>query len=627
VGTARVTTASSQRWALRTVRDVQPDAPNDRTLVVLDRPLSGVEPTVSSADAPVVYLLRQRAALFGHNAPDWKAMSKEVRCMYDPPSCDEPPPAHATDWPGIGAIAGSVIDLDAVYPRVAPGSWLALEKAGKTQLYLVKGVATPSVSRFAMSAKVTRVSPDLTADLGAYGLRETTVYGQSEQVDLAEVAITSPLAAGVDTLTLAAATPDLPEGRQLLLAGLTPIGEQAGEIVQVKSVAGVVVTLEKPLLNSYERKSVVVYGNVAAATHGESRSEVLGSGDAGRVFQRFDLRNKPVTYRASDAASGSTSTLEVRVNSVAWQERPSFFERGRSDRVFITRLADDGATRVTFGDGVNGARLPAGVENITATYRVGSGLDGLVKPGQLSLLMTRPLGVKSVVNPLAPAGADDPETRDQARENAPITVLTFERIVSLADFENFARSFGGIAKAQAALLWQGEHRVVFVTVAGLQGAALPAGDPLLERLRSAIRKAGAVLVPFDLLSYESLSFALRAEIIPVEGFLTNEVMAAAQAAVQSAFSFEQRSLGQSVTRSEVIAAIQSAPGVQAVNLKAFHFTGDSPVADRGQAAPVAQRLIALPTRRSEETATVLPVQLIVVDPAQIELEPVTVFGK
>jgi predicted phage baseplate assembly protein len=241
--------------------------------------------------------------------------------------------------------------------------------------------------------------------------------------------------------------------------------------------------------------------------------------------------------------------------------------------------------------------------------------------------MTRPLGVKSVVNPLAPAGADDPETRDQARENAPITVLTFERIVSLADFENFARSFGGIAKAQAALLWQGEHRVVFVTVAGLQGAALPAGDPLLERLRSAIRKAGAVLVPFDLLSYESLSFALRAEIIPVEGFLTNEVMAAAQAAVQSAFSFEQRSLGQSVTRSEVIAAIQSAPGVQAVNLKAFHLTGDSPVADRGQAAPVAQRLIALPTRRSEETATVLPVQLIVVDPAQIELEPVTVFGK
>ena len=50
--------------------------------------------------------------------------------------------------------------------------------------------------------------------------------------------------------------------------------------------------------------------------------------------------------------------------------------------------------------------------------------------------MTRPLGLKSVLNPLPPTGADDAETRDEARANAPRTVLTFDRIVSVGMFEH-----------------------------------------------------------------------------------------------------------------------------------------------------------------------------------------------
>jgi hypothetical protein len=73
----------------------------------------------------------------------------------------------------------------------------------------------------------------------------------------------------------------------------------------------------------------------------------------------------------------------------------------------VTQLDDDGKTTVIFGDGVQGARLPTGQANVTAKYRKGVGLGGLVKAGQLSQLMTRPLGVKSVVNPLASEGAED----------------------------------------------------------------------------------------------------------------------------------------------------------------------------------------------------------------------------
>src|SRR6185295_4228754 len=102
-----------------------------------------------------------------------------------------------------------------------------------------------------------------------------------------------------------------------------------------------------------------------------------------------------------------------------------------------------GKTFVQFGDGNTGARTPTGQGNIRATYRKGIGKAGNVKAGQISLLLTRPLGVKDVINPMPASGGDDAETLAGARTNAPLTMLTLGRIVSLQDYEDFARSFAG----------------------------------------------------------------------------------------------------------------------------------------------------------------------------------------
>ena len=59
-----------------------------------------------------------------------------------------------------------------------------------------------------------------------------------------------------------------------------------------------------------------------------------------------------------------------------------------------------------------------------------------------------------------------PKSRDDARRNAPLTVLTLDRAVSLQDYEDFSRTFAGIAKAQAVWVWNGRKRAVFITVAG-----------------------------------------------------------------------------------------------------------------------------------------------------------------
>ena len=70
---------------------------------------------------------------------------------------------------------------------------------------------------------------------------------------------------------------------------------------------------------------------------------------------------------------------------------------------------------------------------------------------------------------------------------APLSVLTLDRMVSLQDYEDFARAFAGIAKALATWSGVGRTRGVFLTVAGPGGTAV---DPPNEPVRELARRPG-----------------------------------------------------------------------------------------------------------------------------------------
>jgi hypothetical protein len=344
-----------------------------------------------------------------------------------------------------------------------------------------------------------------------------------------------------------------------------------------------ILVLEKAMQNSYDPFTVKIYANVARATHGETVHEVLGSGNGAQANQRFTLKKQPVTYISASTPSGTESTVEVRVNDVKWQEMPSLYGLNERVRGFIARTDDDGRTMLTFGDGNSGARLPTGQENVVATYRTGIGKQGLVKAEQLSLLMTRPLGVKGVINPLAPAGAEDPETRDQARQNAPQKVLTLDRIISLQDFEDFTRAFAGIGKAQATWLWDGEVRFVHVTVASSSAGNVEKiselykvddTSELYKNLCLGIESAKDPVQQFRIESFKPLFFNLSASVLVDSRYIKEKILAAVTDALKQAFTFEPRSFGQSVTESEVLAVIQRVEGVKAVDLNALYMKGE-----------------------------------------------------
>lgn len=623
VGERRLGDSGSERWDFRRIDEVDRDRDRNITRVVLERGLGSYVPFTRPAEDPAVYVFRQRAALFGANAPDWDAMPEEVRTRYD---------QHATngstfsDWPGltISEVAdgrADTVHLDAAYPKIVAGSWVVLQKPGWVELYGVTRVDESSRSGFALSGKSTRLELEgehLETQFDD-AVRETVVYAVSEQLERAEVPIDRPVEG--TTVVLAERVEGLAEEQLVALAGTdVDTGEMAAEVATIEEldeVDGLTrLTLAAELGHRYAREDadgvtgVRLNANVAPATHGETvAEEVLGSGDGAKTFQSFTLAHSPLTHVSAGTPSGTASTLEVRVDGVRWEEVPSLYGQPSDAHVYTTRIGDDGTVTVRFGDGRAGARLPTGTENVTARYRHGLGLDGLVDAGQISLLMTRPLGVREAANPAAPTGADDPESLNGARGNAPLTVLTLDRIVSVQDFEDFAAAFAGIGKARASVLWSGERRLVHLTVAGAAGAPVPEGSALYTSLRDAVDGARDANEAVIIDSYHGLTFGLEARVFVDPVYMADEVTAAVEAALRDAFSFEARAFGQGVTTADVLATMQAVDGVVAVDLE--RLDGHDPFQHPRLAARSARW----------EDGAVEPAELLTIDPGGITLTP------
>ncbi len=141
--------------------------------------------------------------------------------------------------------------------------------------------------------------------------------------------------------------------------------------------------LAKPLSYTYKCDTVTIYGNVVRATHGETRTETLGSGDGSKALQRFTLRQSPLTYLAAPTGVGAQSTLQVAVNDILWHEADSLADLGPKDRSYTTETDDADKTTVLFGNGQYGARLPTGVEGESrlGASQCATGLLGARSPG------------------------------------------------------------------------------------------------------------------------------------------------------------------------------------------------------------------------------------------------------
>jgi hypothetical protein len=561
------------------------------------------KPKLSPAD-PGAFGMRARTGFFGHNAPPWPIVTKNLADADKPVDWDTNPVSIWKDSKSTPAFYG---DADCFLERVVPGitanSWAVFELLGGFTAFRVKSAIESSLSGFGLSSKTSGLNlaaastgdelDQVSEKDEKFKVRKTTAHVASERLTLAALPIEDNIGKGTgeDTqLTLDRMVLNMFAGQHVAVTGERADlpGAIVSEVVTLTDVqhSGGFTTLsfKSPGLEfSYLRKTVKLNANVALATHGETVNEVLGSGSSAQANQAFALKRPPLTFTASSGETGAQSSLEVRVNGVRWDEAANLVDLdGRSER-YLLEIADNGKPSVTFGDGEHGARLPTGAENVVARYRTGIGSSGMVGANKATLLMTQPLGIRSVNNPLPSSGAADPESRDDARTNAPPTVRAMGRIVSLEDAEDFARAFAGIGKSKATSLWRGGVRWVHLTVAagtavagtGSAGTALPdfrvdLNSSLGVNLADAIDRSREPSMSVRLDTYQPVYFDVKAKVLIDPRYLWPDVEAAIERALTAGFSFQRRAFAQPVSVAEVTSVIQSVPGVVFVDLDELH---------------------------------------------------------
>lgn len=575
--------------------------------------------------------------------------------VYNVPLPDDYP----EEWPNF-ANNDSRIDLDSVYPRLIADGWVLLENANTKRPYRISETQGINRADFLLNERITRLQLDTDSELSGFGLRDSTVYVESEALTLASAPIEIVEVVSGDRMELDRIVTGLETGRPLILTGqrsrlqvrddvedttgalpriisndgartadlapgdiLTVLksfetnadGDQIWSLESETGFVGTVTVLaanvdftfetigadpdstpvsevvflknllqsqkfttlqfEDPLQFSYDRTTIVVQANVVEATHGESVEEILGSGDGSVVFQNFALKDPPLTYVSAPTETGTETTLEVRVNDVKWEESQTLFGLGERDRKYAVRHEDDGSVRVLFGDGKSGERLPTGPENVTAVYRKGIGPEGEIEANKLRIVQNAPVGIQEVDNPLPASGSSAPEPSSEARERAPFSVLTLGRIVSLKDFQDFARGFGGIGKARATSLWQEEVQLVYITIAGEGGAPVLTNSELYTNLGRALDRVRDPFQPVRIASFEALFFNVAAKLLIDPAFIPARVFAAAENAVREFFAFENRDFGQEVTVAELIQILEAVEGVDAVDFDQLSLTTDA----------------------------------------------------
>jgi predicted phage baseplate assembly protein len=294
-------------------------------------------------------------------------------------------------------------------------------------------------------------------------------------------------------------------------------------------------------------------------------NEVLGSGNAAVAGQDFTLQNAPVTYlqdQASLSGDNYSSTAQVWVNGVQWGEVRSFYGQAADAQVFLTREDEQGSTHVVFGDGVNGARLPTGVNNVVASYRYGAGADA-PDAGTLTVLLQPQPGLRSIRNPVPPAGGADADPPDRVRTLAPRSVLTFDRAISVDDYAAIAASAPGVRRVSTAYtfdpiaqrpmvaIWVGDDEGA---VAAAKAAIAAAADP---------NRPVAVNLATSVVAFLSLTYLRDPR------YQDSAVQAALHAALldpdRGLFGANLVQIGQAFYESQIDAACLAVSGVQAVH--------------------------------------------------------------
>jgi predicted phage baseplate assembly protein len=290
------------------------------------------------------------------------------------------------------------------------------------------------------------------------------------------------------------------------------------------------------------------------------RDEPLGTGDATQPGQDFTLAKKPVTFLTDypgRSADGYSSTIILSVDDRYWTEVPTLYGHGPDETVFETYNDDSGSTHVRTGDGQSGRRLPSGAR-VVATYRTGSGA-AVPPPGTLTQVLTAVPNLRSVRNPVAPAGGSDPQPAHSIRSLAPQSVLTFGRAISGDDYAAVAAAAPGVTRAAAVWEFDPTEQRPMVRVYVGDGAGA------LASAKAALRAQADPNRPLVVLPAIEWSSVLCLTLLLDPSYVADAVRHRIRTAlIDNIFAPGVLALGEPLYRSRIEQVVAAVPGVLAI---------------------------------------------------------------
>jgi hypothetical protein len=307
-------------------------------------------------------------------------------------------------------------------------------------------------------------------------------------------------------------------------------------------------------------------------------SEILGDGDPTVADQAFILQYSPLIYLPPpDPGGDPVSTLIVSVNGVPWQQENAFSGQKTGAHVYVVSELPDGSVQVRFGDGVNGARLPLGSGNVTATYRYGQPANP-PPPGSLTTVLQPQPNLATVLNPLPLDPGTDPEPAEKTAKDAPGTVAMFSGatsaaapLISLDDGERIAATVTGVTRVRAYWTWELDRQTPAITV--YVGSKTDT-DAAVKEVNKLFPQ-GAARFPLRADAAHSVDLAVSCQLELAAGTDPDAVrkdVVAALTGGDGLFSPRRMAIGQRLYRSQVEAALM-VDGVIAVSGLRVHLAG------------------------------------------------------
>jgi predicted phage baseplate assembly protein len=322
---------------------------------------------------------------------------------------------------------------------------------------------------------------------------------------------------------------------------------------------------------------VVLRGNVVPVSHGESKTEDVGSSDGVTAHQLFSLKNSPVTWLPR--ADGAEIELEIRVSGVLWDLVEDFHEAPPEGRFARALLDADQAVAIAFGGEGRGAVPPAGRRNITAEYRVGLGRIGDAEAGRLTRIRKSSPLLDAVTNPLPLVGGTDPASTDDMRRQATRPILTFDRAVSVQDHADLALLYPGVARTASRWLNRGAVELIAADAAGE-----PPSDPAALRAYLDARRDDQV--PLVLLTPQPVGIGVtlrverdRAWLADAVRLAVTEALIGEEVTAPGLFTFAGREFSEPQSLSGLYRLLLRLPGATGIEASRFAILPGTGVAD------------------------------------------------